>query len=85
MVMNGNDSEQGSFDMMVFQPDKTLLKGLKNFSQTTFEEAKNVIQNRMPSKILNLTELLRVKLPVQFEYPQLIDIGKEWLRVIFES
>lgn len=57
----GNNMENGSRDVMAFQPDKVLAKCLQHFTKDAYDQAKSVLSKRMPEKILHLTELLKVK------------------------
>ena len=57
----GNNLENVSRDVIVFQPEKSLSKCLQLFSKDAYDQAKSVLSKRMPEKILHLTELLKVE------------------------
>lgn len=61
MVMGKNAAEPVAIrDYSIFLPEKGLAGQVYEFSQTTFEAARQVIKVRMPQKILDLTTLLKV-------------------------
>lgn len=49
-----------SRDVLAFQPEKAVLLELQTFAKSAYEEARKVLQDRMPQKILKLTKLLKV-------------------------
>jgi hypothetical protein len=47
-------------DVLAFQPEKALFQDLQNFSKSAYEEARLVVSEKMPKKILKLTKFLKV-------------------------